>query len=159
MKKILLAACVLTAAAAAYAAIPYEHSVLVNTKSGESVEHKFSETPAAAFEGDDIVFSVKGAKVSYPIADVQNFTFNKTPLAGIEGIEAGKTSVAFAVDAGTLYADGLAPGEELAVFLVDGKKTVSAKADADGSVRVDIGHLASGAYIAASARNSFKFIK
>lgn len=56
-------------------------------------------------------------------------------------------------------ADGLTPGDELAVFSTDGKKISSAKADADGSARIEIGHLAPGAYIAAAANNSFKFIK
>lgn len=159
MKKTLIAALALASAASAFAAIPFDHAIVVNKKSGDSVEHSFADTPAATIEGNEIVFTVSGAKVSYPISDVANFTFKKTEHNGVDEISGTTAKATFGIDATTLYADGLTPGDELAVFSSDGKKISSAKADADGEALIEIGHLAPGAYIAAAANNSFKFIK
>lgn len=157
MKKIILAACAILTAITSFAATSYKTSILVNLKSGETLEFKFAETPEALCEGLYMVFKVNDTRVNYPMVDIVNITFNTT--VGVQGIMTDRPAVSFAIDATTLSADMLAPGEELAVYTIDGIKIASTHADGEGSARLDISKLNGGTYIAATASKSFKFLK
>lgn len=159
MKKTIISAIALVASLMATAAVQYTHSVIVTKKSGETVEHKFAVTPSATIEGADIVFNTDGAKVAYPMSDVEHLTFGKTEVSGIDNVAAPENSVAFALGGGRLECSGMSAGTRLDVFTIDGRMAVSSVASAAGEASVDISQLPSGVYIASGAGKSFKFIK
>ncbi len=162
MKKIIILLCAIITAAAAQAATLYDYSLVITKKSGEAVTYMFRNQPVATFEGTDMAITetaVNGAKVLYPMTDIEKMTFSKAERSGVETVVSGENTAAFAIDATSITASGLKPEAGLTIFSLDGKKMADAKADADGAATIDISGLAPGAYIVATAGNSFKFIK
>lgn len=52
-------------------------ALIVHQKSGGTIEFAFSEKPVVTYSKDFLVISVAEASVSYPLSDMQKFTFGK----------------------------------------------------------------------------------
>ena len=65
MKKITMAIAMLLMAGAAFAATKYTHTLVVETKSGETTEFLFTDTPVATFENTNMVITAKQGAVFY----------------------------------------------------------------------------------------------
>ena len=54
-----------------------ETALIVHQKSGGTVEFAFSEKPVVTYSDGYLVISVAEASVSYPLSDMQKFTFGE----------------------------------------------------------------------------------
>ena len=75
MKKLILSLLVLFAATTTWA----ETALVVHQKSGGTVMYAFREKPVVTYSESYLVISVEGAQVSYPLSDMQKFTFADVP--------------------------------------------------------------------------------
>lgn len=135
----------------------FAHSLIVNKKSGESVEYKFEADPRVTFDAEDMVISTGDATVRHAIADLEKLTFTKT--VGLDKVEASNVGISVAVTASYVSVKGLESGARLSVYALDGRFMADAVADASGAVTVNITNLSAGIYVAASDAHSFKFVK
>ena len=135
----------------------YNHSLIVNLKSGDKVEYKFEADPQVSFSGADMVIKAGDQTVKHAIPDLENLTFTKT--VGINDARADKAEIAVSVSKNEVIVEGLQPGMTLSVYTADGRRAASATAAADGSARLSTDGLAPGVYVASTPLNSFKFAK
>ena len=156
MKKIFLAAA-LALSSLAMMAESYAHSLIVNKKSGETVEYKFEADPKVTFDAADMVITTGDAQVRHAIADLEKLSFTKT--VGIEQVEANKSDIRVAVTSSQVTVEGLTPGMNVSIYSIDGRAVANAVADTQGTVQVSIDNLPAGIYVAASEAHSFKFAK
>lgn len=73
MKRLLLLLLTFAATSVSWA----ETALIVHQKSGGTVEFAFSEKPVVTYSDGYFVISVTGAQVSYPLSDMQKFTFGE----------------------------------------------------------------------------------
>lgn len=162
MKKILLAVAALLVSAFAVnaAGIEYAYTLVVNKTDGTKIEYKFAEMPVVQTQGDDIkiTLGMTQQSVLYPMADVNNFTFDRE-TNGINDVIGDETRVSFGLTANTLEAAGLAPGTIVAVYNASGSMVARGTCDADGVASISIASLAKGVYVVSAGSNSFKFIR
>ena len=135
----------------------FAHSLIVNKKSGESVEYKFEADPKVTFDAEDMVITTGDATVRHAIIDLENLKFTKT--VGLDKVEASKAEISVAVTASYVSVQGLEAGARLAVYALDGRPMADAAADASGTATVNISNLSAGIYVAAADAHSFKFVK
>ena len=73
MKKLVLSLLTLIAATASWA----DTALIVHQKSGGTVEYAFSEKPVVTYSNGNLVISVPGASVEYPLSNMEKFTFGE----------------------------------------------------------------------------------
>ena len=73
MKKVILSLLTLFAAIASWA----DTALIVHQKSGGTVEYAFSEKPVLTYSEGYLVISAADASVSYPLSNMQKFTFGE----------------------------------------------------------------------------------
>lgn len=156
MKKFILAAALALTSVAMFAE-SFAHSLIVNKKSGETVEYKFEADPQVTFDAGDMVIATGEQQVRHAIADLEKLTFSK--VVGLDKVEANNSDIRVAVTSSYVSVEGIAPGMVLSIYSLDGRSLTSAPADAQGSVQIGIDQLAPGIYVAASEAHSFKFVK
>jgi hypothetical protein len=156
MKKFILAAALALTSVAMFAE-SFAHSLIVNKKSGETVEYKFETDPQVTFDAGDMVIATGEQQVRHAIADLEKLTFSK--VVGLDKVEANNSDIRVAVTSSYVSVEGIAPGMVLSIYSLDGRSLTSATADAQGSVQIGIDQLAPGIYVAASEAHSFKFVK
>lgn len=135
----------------------FAYSLIVNKKSGETVEYKFEADPRVTFDAGDMVIATGEQQVRHAITDLEKLTFTKT--VGIEKVDANKSDIRVAVTSTYIAVEGLVPGSVLTVYSLEGRNVASAVADAQGAAQAAISDLAPGIYVAACEAHSFKFVK
>ena len=73
MKKVIFSLLTLIAATASWA----DTALIVHQKSGGTVEYAFSEKPVVTYSNGNLVISVPGASVEYPLSNMEKFTFGE----------------------------------------------------------------------------------
>lgn len=73
MKKVIFSLLMLFAATASWA----DTALIVHQKSGGTVEYAFSEKPVVTYSNGNLVISVPGASVEYPLSNMEKFTFGE----------------------------------------------------------------------------------
>lgn len=159
MKKSIMALAAAMLSLAAGAVVPATHTLILTKKSGETVEYKFSEEPAATFSDTDmnITLALTGQKVSYPMAEVASLTVTPRILGAEDAVATSGTSFTF--DAGCIRCAGLAPGSPVALYTIGGTLVFSSQADIDGEATVAVSSLSAGTYVVSAGNESFKFFK
>ena len=160
MKKHIFAA-LIALALASFVSIKAEtsYSLLVNTTDGNTLEYDFEYLPIATFEGDMMIItddrSPEGTR--FAIDNIVNMTI-KTTDTGVASIE-GNNHIKVSAINGILAVTGLEAYSKLAIYDAAGKAVASATADQEGSVKLNIGNLGKGVYVASMPNYSFKFIR
>lgn len=130
-------------------------NLLIKTKDGNTVAYSLTTRPVVTFAGSDLVLTSTDVEVKYPIANVEEITF--VDASAINEIKGDK--VAFAINGQVINAKGLANGELVQVYNIDGKAIAQASANAEGTVTVDISTLGKGVYVIKAGKMSYKILK
>lgn len=160
MKKMIIALAAALATAFGASATDYAYTLVLNKTDGQHVKYLFENTPVATIEGDEVTILETATKqqVTYPIADILNFTFEYVDN-GVEGVISNPGDVAFGLTADTLEAYGLPSGTEVAIFDMAGNLRVTGVSAVDGSASLGIAGLEKGVYIVKAGKHTFKFIR
>ncbi len=138
MKKLIISLLTLFAATASWA----DTALIVHQKSGGTVEFAFSEKPVVTYEGDHLVISVDGASVSYPLSDMQKFTFGE--------LSENYTRIIAPVN--------VAP-QPTYIYSLDGKLMRTLQPSEDGSTSASLEGLTPGTYVIKNGKTSYKVLK
>lgn len=131
-------------------------NLIISTKDGQQVTYLLSTRPVVTFEGTDLVLKTTEVTVKYPLADIEDMTFDLA--SGIQPVKMDQ-NISFTIDANHIAANGLKNGEVLQVFSLDGKVLVNATASEDGQLSVSTEALPHGVYVVKAGKKSYKIMK
>ena len=141
MKRLLLSLLVIVAVAATLRA---QTALIVHQKSGGAIEFAFSEKPVVTYSEGYLVISVQDglASVSYPLSDMQKFTFGELSSE---------------------YTRIIAPKEVAPqptyIYSIGGILMRTLQPNEDGSTPANVDGLPAGTYIIKNGNTSYKITK
>ena len=141
MKRLLLSLLVIVAVAATLRA---QTALIVHQKSGGTIEFAFSEKPVVTYSDGYLVISVQDglASVSYPLSDMQKFTFGELSSE---------------------YTRIIAPKEVAPqptyIYSIGGMLMRTLQPNEDGSTPANVDGLPAGTYIIKNGNTSYKITK
>ena len=141
MKRLLLSLLVIVAVAATLRA---QTALIVHQKSGGTIEFAFSEKPVVIYSEGYLVISVQDglASVSYPLSDMQKFTFGELSSE---------------------YTRIIAPKEvapqSTYIYSIGGMLMRTLQTNEDGSTPANVDGLPAGTYIIKNGNTSYKITK
>ena len=141
MKRLLLSLLVIVAVAATLRA---QTALIVHQKSGGTIEFAFSEKPVVIYSEGYLVISVQDglASVSYPLSDMQKFTFGELSSE---------------------YTRIIAPKEVAPqptyIYSIGGMLMRTLQPNEDGSTPANVDGLPAGTYIIKNGNTSYKITK
>ena len=138
MKKLIFSLLTLFAATASWA----DTALIVHQKSGGTVEFAFREKPVVTYDGEYLVITVMDASVSYPLSNMQKFTFGE--------VSDDYTRITAPVN--------VAP-QPTYIYSLDGKLVRTLQPSEDGSTSASLEGLTSGTYVIKNGKTSYKVLK
>ena len=139
MKKVIFCLLTLFAATASWA----ETALIVHQKSGGTVQYAFREKPVVTYSEGYLIISASEASVSYPLSNMQKFTFGDVEEDQITRI--------------TAPAD-VAP-QPTFIYSIDGKLMRTLQPSEDGTTSASVEGLPTGTYIIKNGKTTYKVVK
>ena len=139
MKKVIFCLLTLFAATASWA----ETALIVHQKSGGTVQYAFREKPVVTYSDGYLIISASEASVSYPLSNMQKFTFGDVEEDQITRI--------------TAPAD-VAP-QPTFIYSIDGKLMRTLQPSEDGTTSASVEGLPTGTYIIKNGKTTYKVVK
>lgn len=126
----------LVAVASLLASIPMiaDNVLTINLANSEQVSCDFQDKPVITYEKKNVVITTTKETLAFAMADVVNMKYTTT-TTGIDNV-ASKMNIA--INAGMLTVSGLAAGEIVQLYSVNGMQLASITADANGTVTADV---------------------
>lgn len=156
MKKILLLLVAVVAAFQFASAAYTNDDLVIETKDGNTVSYHLKDRPVVTFEATDLVLTVSDVAVKYPVADLKGIHF-AGEITSVSNVKV--SDIAFSVSGSEIAANGLAKGEKLEVYTIDGKAVAASVVDAQGAAAVDISGLSTGVYVIKAGKKAYKIMK
>lgn len=127
----------LIAVASLLASIPMIASnvLTINLANSEQVSCDFQDKPVITYEKKNVVIATTKETLTFAMADVVNMKYTTPTTTGIDNV-ASKMNIA--INAGMLTVSGLAAGEIVQLYSVNGMQLASITADANGTVTADV---------------------
>ena len=138
MKKLFFSLLTLFAATVSWA----DSALFVHQKSGGVVEYAFSEKPVVTYSEGYLIISVPEASVSYPLSNLQKFTFGD--------VDDQVTRIVAPVNT--------AP-QPTYIYSLDGKLMRTLQPSEDGTTSASLEGLPSGTYVVKNGKTSYKVLK
>ena len=138
MKKLFFSLLTLFAATASWA----DSALFVHQKSGGVIEYAFSEKPVVTYSEGYLIISVPEASVSYPLSNLQKFTFGD--------VDEQVTRIVAPVNT--------AP-QPTYIYSLDGKLMRTLQPSEDGTTSASLEGLPSGTYVVKNGKTSYKVLK
>lgn len=139
MKKLVLSLLTLIAATAAWA----ETALVVHQKSGGTVMYAFSDKPVVTYDEGYLIISVEGTQVSYPLSDMQKFTF--------EQVEEDQVTL--------ITAPASVAPQPTYIYSIDGKLMRTLQPSENGTTSASVDGLPTGTYIIKNGKTTYKVAK
>ena len=139
MKKFILSLLTIFAATASWA----DTALIVHQKSGGVVNYAFREKPVVTYSEGYLIITAVDAKVSYPLSDMQKFTFGDVEEDQI-------TRITAPVD--------VAP-QPTFIYTIDGKLVRTLQPSDDGTTPANIDGLPAGTYVIKNGKTTYKVLK
>lgn len=135
-------------------------------QSGQTLSFTFTERPKVIVTDDGLRVEANGEeRISYAFDGVKRIYFeddviSSVPEVAAEARQGAASCPKFSCQNGMLTAEGLTPGEDVAVYALSGQLAAKSTAGADGTLSVAIGTLPQGTYVVkALSGANFKIIK
>lgn len=138
MKKLILSLLTLFATTAIWA----ETALFVHQESGEIIEISFAEKPVVTYNEGRLVISAENASVSFPLANLEKFTFGE--------VDENVTRI---------IAPANATPQSTFIYSVDGKLMRTYKPGENGSTSASLEGLPAGTYVIKNGKVSYKYLK
>ena len=138
MKKLFFSLLILFVSTASWA----DSALFVHQKSGGVVEYAFSEKPVVTYSEGYLVISVPEASVSYPLSNLQKFTFGE--------VDDQVTRIVAPVNT---------VPQATYIYSLDGKLMRTLQPSEDGTTSASLEGLPSGTYVVKNGKTSYKVMK
>lgn len=127
-------------------------------KSGEPVSFLLADKPVISFDGDQCVIECKDFKNILEMKDIDFGSFGE--LTGVESAAAEKMMLDLSNPSAAVVR-GLTPGENVALYTIDGRLLQNVAAGNDGCATIELSEIAQGTVciVSINGTNNFKLIK
>lgn len=132
-------------------------SLMIKLLSGETLSFMLDECPKITFSDTELIITSELYETSYPLADLNNYTFSFKDASGIKSVESGDDKVLQTEN--MISINGLNPQADIIVYSVNGIIVVSTVADKNGNATVNLSGLPHGVYIVKYGKKSTKICK
>lgn len=129
----------------------------VTDAKGQFTDFLFTEEPVVTFSDDKLVVASDATTIEYPLSEAVTFTIQGTAT----GITTATTvsNATFRLTADWVEAGGLQPGEDMALYSLNGERLSKTSSDHQGRAQLSMATLPKGIYIIKTNHKAFKFIK
>ncbi len=135
--------------------------VLTETN-GTKTEFALESSPVITIEGNDLVITCEGKKLSTALTGVQDYRFIEkkvtTSISSVPSNDPKNASVSPQFSFSNAEVSGLKAGARVAIYNLNGTQISSVTADGEGRVALDFSSLPKGVYILRTPTKSFKFM-
>ena len=129
----------------------------VYLKDGSQHEFKLFDKPQATFRDGNLCIQTKKDEVSFALADVSHYNFEKGYYDRIEDTDQTGEALTFRDDEVTVRQ--LTEGTVVSVFSLDGKMVASATAPSSGTCSLSLRSLPTGVYVVKANDITYKILK
>ena len=139
-----------------------DSGVLLLLTNGKTVEFAFKDSPTVVFGSNLLINVPNGTSVEYAYSEVSKLYWGDNSSTSIDLPKVkDKSKIVFNVIDNALVANGLAKGERISVYMIDGNLVNSASSNADGgSAVINLPNHRNQIYIVRTSSGvSYKFIK
>jgi hypothetical protein len=138
-------------------AVDEVETLIIQMKNGSENTFFLKDKPKVTFEGVNLKVSATTGDVSFALADVLRFTYDKRSTTGInEGITT-PTGVAFEGD--VLVISQLKANATASIYALDGKLIRQLKPHRAGTYRISLSGLPTGIYLVKADNVTYKITK
>lgn len=130
-------------------------SVIFHFADGTQSSYLFADKPKVAIQGDDVTITAGTSELTCEFSDIQKITFG-TVTDGISAISSARPP--FLLNGSTISFGGMSPNEPVEVFSLSGTRLKSARADASGSLSLELSDLGPQIVIVKSKSSTFKTV-
>jgi len=155
MKKYLLTIGLFLCGSLGYA---QEHSVVLETTSGEKYTYYFSEFPKIQHQNEKVFLCTTKAEVQYQAKEIAKvYVVQITDPTGILETTGNLGTVKLTDE--SVLLNGFAPSEDVLVYTLNGSLVESYKVMMDGRLIISLANLSKGVYLIKTNHQSFKIIR
>ncbi|MBD5356768.1 MAG: T9SS type A sorting domain-containing protein [Bacteroides sp.] len=129
--------------------------LVVNFNDGVQVVFPLADNPVIRNSADKFTVETDAETISVLISEIRNYEFSDTTAVN----KITEAEATYSVTPYFIAFEGLAPGTQVDVYAMDGRKCATGISEANCSTRIDISALTSGVYVVTYASHSFKFVK
>lgn len=133
------------------------NSLVIWKTNGERINILLNENPKVTFTENEMTITTKMNKVSFSATDVIRFTYEDIPT-GINNVAKGNDAM-FSIEDEYLNLSNLSQSSLIHIYRTDGTLLSTAKANSNGSAKINIANFASGIYIVKTSVGNFKIHK
>ena len=131
--------------------------LVVETKDHVQTTYMLAEKPEVRFEGLNLRVVSAKADVTYKLADILRFTYEKRSVTGVSELRDNPAAVDY--QDGQLVISGIKAGAVVGVYSLDGKLVQQLKAQKSGTYRLSLSALPQGVYIVKADNATYKIMK
>jgi hypothetical protein len=132
-------------------------TLVVTKTNGQTVEYDLDEKPVTTFEGTNLVITTSGAKITYALSEVRNYTY-KDVVSGVEVIKQS-SAVSVKQQGDNLSLSNLPEGTTVKVYAVNGTLLSTHVADGHKPICISVAAQPVGMYIVKVGDQSIKILK
>ena len=138
-------------------AVDEVETLIIQMKNGTENTFFLKDKPKVTFEGVNLKVSATTGDVSFALADVLRFTYDKRSTTGINEQVTTTTGVAFEGD--VLVISQLKANATASIYALDGKLIRQLKPHRAGTYRISLSGLPSGLYLVKADNVTYKITK
>ena len=132
-------------------------TLIVQLKNGSQTAFFLKDKPQVKFEGTNLKVTSTVSDISFALADVLRFTYDKKDLTGIDEAVTDPTGVAFQGD--MLIISQLKANCSIGIYALDGKLLRQLTAPHTGTYRLNLSELPTGLYLVKADNITYKIAK
>ena len=129
----------------------------VYTKDGGQHEIQLFDKPEVTFESGNLCIRTNKKEVSFPLADVHHYNFEKGYFDAIEDVNAAEGGLAY--HDSEVSITHLPEGTSVSVYALDGKKMLSTTVPASGICSISLRAFPTGVYVVKANDITYKILK
>jgi len=138
-------------------AVDEVETLIIQMKNGSENTFFLKDKPKVTFEGVNLKVSATTGDVSFALADVLRFTYDKRSTTGINEQVTTPTGVAFEGD--VLVISQLKANATASIYALDGKLIRQLKPHRTGTYRISLSGLPTGLYLVKADNVTYKITK
>jgi len=131
--------------------------VVIETAGGQRTEYSLTDTPKLTYDGTTVTLTTTKVSVYFTASFIEKVMLTDISSTGIDEVENGRSDILLSND--EVRMSGLADGESVALYNVNGTLLSTWKATCTGELIISLSDLQQGVYIIKAKHQSFKVIR
>lgn len=131
-------------------------TLVITQLNGSKVYYNLDEEPKTTFTLEDLVIETQSQTVSYPLAQIKQFTYEQD-ATGIE--EVSREGICISQNGDNIVITGLPNGKTIAIYNTNGQLLLTGKSDGSQRTTLSVHQLPIGVYVVKADQVTYKITK